>query len=315
MDRIVDDTLTCQPLLTQAQFDVLAYCMSIRAENRPRSMTALLQMAVRPQSGQAEPFRTVPTPPQPVETVKTLPRPAAVQAAPAAPKPTYPTPTPSAPPQPAAAKPAPAAVKPAAKAPTTSQPSQQKRPLPKWLIPVAVVVVLLLCIFIGSAKKASATDTVYVMAPTPYNGTSYFWGQERYPREDVYYVSFLSSLKSAPSDAWDMSDAGDGSILAWMSGNNLYVASNGKIAPNPNASNMFGRFVNLKEINFGRNFDTSNVTNMSYMFYNCRSLTKLDLSYFHASSATNTTSMFKNCDMLKTLIGSDSKILEVFRDR
>ena len=29
----------------------------------------------------------------------------------------------------------------------------------------------------------------------------------------------------------------------------------------------------------------------------------------------NTTSMFKNCDMLKTLIGSDSKILEVFRDR
>ena len=293
VDRIVDDTLTCQPLLTQAQFDVLAYCMSIRAENRPKNMTALLQMAVRPQGGQAEPPRAVPTPPQPVETVKAPPRPAAVQAAPAAPKPTYPTPTPSAPPQ----------------------PSQQKRPLPKWLIPVAAVVVLLLCIFIGSAKKASATDTVYVMAPTPYNGTSYFWGQERYPREDVYYVSFLSSLKSAPSDAWDMSDAGDGSILAWMSGNNLYVASNGKIAPNPNASNMFGRFVNLKEINFGRNFDTSNVTNMSYMFYNCRSLTKLDLSYFHASSATNTTSMFKNCDMLKTLIGSDSKILEVFRDR
>ena len=314
VDRIVDDTLTCQPLLTQAQFDVLAYCMSIRAENRPKNMTALLQMAVRPQSGQAEPPRAVPTP-KPVETVKATPRPAVVQAAPAAPKPTYPTPTPSAPPQPAAAKPAPAAVKPAAKAPTTSQPSQQKRPLPKWLIPVAVVVVLLLCIFIGSAKKASATDTVYVMAPTPYNGTSYFWGQERYPREDVYYVSFLSSLKSAPSDAWDMSDAGDGSILAWMSGNNLYVASNGKIAPNPNASNMFGRFVNLKEINFGRNFDTSNVTNMSYMFYNCRSLTKLDLSYFHASSATNTTSMFKNCDMLKTLIGSDSKILEVCRDR
>ena len=312
VDRIVDDTLTCQPLLTQAQFDVLAYCMSIRAENRPKNMTALLQMAVRPQSGQAEPPRAVPTPPQPVETVKAPPRPAAVQAAP---KPTYPTPTPSAPPQPAAPRPAPAAVKPAAKAPTTSQPSQQKRPLPKWLIPVAAVVVLLLCIFIGSAKKASATDTVYVMAPTPYNGTSYFWGQERYPREDVYYVSFLSSLKSAPSDAWDMSDAGDGSILAWMSGNNLYVASNGKIAPNPNASNMFGRFVNLKEINFGRNFDTSNVTNMSYMFYNCRSLTKLDLSYFHASSATNTTSMFKNCDMLKTLIGSDSKILEVFRDR
>ena len=351
VDRIVDDTLTCQPLLTQAQFDVLAYCMSIRAENRPKNMTALLQMAVRPQSGQAEPRRAVPTPPTPVETVKAPPRPAAVQAAPAAPKPTYPTPTTSAPPQPAAANTTSAETKPAIPTPQLlwpeeqpaqpPKPSQQKRPLPKWLIPVAAVVVLLLCIFIGSAKKASATDTVYVMAPTPYNGTSYFWGQERYPREDVYYVSFLSSLKSAPSDAWDMSDAGDGSILAWMSGNNLYVASNGKIAPNPNASNMFGRFVNLKEINFGDSFDTSNVTNMSYMFSSCRSLTNLDLScfntskvmnmsqmfdgcenlvyldlsYFHASSATTTTNMFKNCDMLKALIGSDSKILEVCRSR
>ena len=321
VDRIVDDTLTCQPLLTQAQFDVLAYCMSIRAENRPKSMTALLQMAVRPQGGQAEPFRTVPTPPQPVETVKAPPRPAAVQAAPAAPKPTYPTPTPSAPPQPAAPRPAPAAVKPAAKAPTTSQPSQQKRPLPKWLIPVAAVVVLLLCIFIGSAKKASATANVHVMAPTPYNSTSYnstsyFWGQERYLLEDVYYVSFLSSLKSAPSDAWDMSDAGDGSILAWMSGNNLYVASNGKIAPNPNASNMFGRFINLKAINFGDNFDTSNVTNMTNMFYNCRSLTDLDLSCFNTSKVTNMFQMFAGCENLVYLDLScfnTSKVTNMFQ--
>lgn len=179
------------------------------------------------------------------------------------------------------------------------------------------------------------------MAPTSYYNASYFWGQERYLREDVYYVSFLSSLKSAPSNAWDVSEAGDGSILAWMSGNNLYVASNGKIAPNPNASHMFARFINLKAINFGDNFDTSNVTNMANMFSSCRSLTNLDLScfntskvtnmirmfdgcenlvyldlsYFHASSATTTTNMFKNCDMLKALIGSDSKILEVCRDR
>ena len=37
VDRIVDDTLTCQPLLTQAQFDVLAYCMSIRGKTVPRT--------------------------------------------------------------------------------------------------------------------------------------------------------------------------------------------------------------------------------------------------------------------------------------
>ncbi len=61
-------------------------------------------------------------------------------------------------------------------------------------------------------------------------------------------------------------------------------------------------------------FNTFNVKSMYHMFSG-ENLVYLDLSYFHASSATNTTSMFKNCDMLKTLIGSDSKILEVFRDR
>ena len=348
VDRIVDDTLTCQPLLTQAQFDVLAYCMSIRAENRPKTMTALLQMAVRPQAGQAEPPRAVPTPPQPVETVKapptppTPPQPAAVQAAPAAPKPTYPTPTPPTPPQPAAPRPAPAAVKPAYPPPASPQPSQQKRSFPKWLILVtAVVVVIMLNLIIGARKPSTASTSVHVMAPTPYNGSSYFWGQEQYLRKDVYYVTFLSSLKNAPSDAWDMSDAGDRSILAWVNGNSLYVAADGTIAPNPNASYLFARFINLKTIYFGDNFDTSNVTNMANMFSNCHSLTNLDLScfntskvtnmirmfdgcknlvyldlsYFHASSATTTTNMFKNCDMLKTLIGSDSKILEVCRSR
>ena len=340
VDRIVDDTLTCQPLLTQAQFDVLAYCMSIRAENRPRSMTALLQMAVRPQSGQAEPPRAVPTPPQPVETVKVPPRPAAVQAAPAAPKPTYPTPTPSAPPQPAAPRPAPAAVKPAAKAPTTSQPSQQKRSIPKWLIPAAAVVVLLLCIFIGGAKPPAA-DNVHVMAPTPSNSPSYFWGQERYLRKNVYSVTFLSSLKSAPDNAWDMSNAGNRSVLAWVSNHTLYVAADGAIAPNPNASYLFAGFTNLKTIYFGDSFDTSNVTDMTGMFSNCQSITSLDLScfntskvtnmtrmfdkcsslvyldlsYFHAPSTTTTTNMFKDCDALKTLIGSDSNILKVCRNR
>ena len=342
VDRIVDDTLTCQPLLTKEQFDVLAYCMSIRAENRPKNMTALLQMAAHPQSGQVEPPRAVPTPPQPVETVKAPPRPAAVQAAPAAPKPTYPTPTPSAPPQPAAPRPAPAAVKPAYQPPASPQPSQQKRSFPKWLILVtAVVVVIMLNLIIGARKPSTASTSVHVMAPTPSNSPSYFWGQERYLRKNVYSVTFLSSLKSAPDNAWDMSNAGNRSVLAWVSNHTLYVAADGAIAPNPNASYLFAGFTNLKTIYFGDSFDTSNVTDMTGMFSNCQSITSLDLScfntskvtnmtrmfdkcsslvyldlsYFHAPSTTTTTNMFKDCDALKTLIGSDSNILKVCRNR
>ena len=280
-DRTIDDTLACQPRLTHAQFGILADCMRMRPQDRPQSMDTLLQMLTRLQ-GEAKPFDKVPET-EPIEQEARE----------------------SAPPKPMETEPVVQKTQPINSEVQPTQPPRHdvkpKRPLPKWLIPVAAVVVLLLCIFIGSAKKASATANVHVMAPTPYNSTSYFWGQERYLLEDVYYVSFLSSLKSAPSDAWDMSDAGDGSILAWMSGNNLYVASNGKIAPNPNASNMFRRFINLKAINFGDSFDTSNVTNMSYMFSSCRSLTNLDLSCFNTSKVTNMAYMFFGCSSLTSL--------------
>jgi len=35
------------------------------------------------------------------------------------------------------------------------------------------------------------------------------------------------------------------------------------------------------------NFDTSKVTDMSYMFYSCRSLTSLDLSSFDTSNVVD----------------------------
>jgi surface protein len=48
-------------------------------------------------------------------------------------------------------------------------------------------------------------------------------------------------------------------------------------------------------------FDTSSVTNMVYMFYNCSSLTSLDVSGFDTSSVTNMSFMFYNCSSLTSL--------------
>jgi len=48
-------------------------------------------------------------------------------------------------------------------------------------------------------------------------------------------------------------------------------------------------------------FDTSNVTNMSYMFEGCTGLTNLDLSSFDTSKVTNMGSMFYNMTNLKTI--------------
>ena len=57
------------------------------------------------------------------------------------------------------------------------------------------------------------------------------------------------------------------------------------------------RLTNLTSISFG-NFNTSNVTDMHYMFEGCSSLTSLNLSSFDMSKVTNTDSMLANCSGL-----------------
>ncbi len=343
-DRTIDDTLACQPLLTQAQFDILADCMRMRPQDRPQSMDTLLQMLTHPQGEvKAEPFQVVPEvePPKPVE-----------------PK--------TAPPKPAGPKEEPVKAKPAVPQPPLTWPEDQPvhqsqpdaKPKRSFLAWWAAVVVIVLGIIIGvtrtsstvaeppstAAKTPAATAEVpsadaYTMVQTPYSpGDVYFWGQTRYKRSDVKAITFRTfqnAKKNIPSTAWDVSAAGDRSVVAWIVSGNLHVASTGKIAPNSDASCMFAYFTNLTEIDFGGCLDTSNVTNMRNMFYECGSLTGLDLSGFDTSKVTNMRSMFSSCsslskldlsgfdssnvrdmknmfygcDSLKSLICTDSKIL------
>ena len=44
------------------------------------------------------------------------------------------------------------------------------------------------------------------------------------------------------------------------------------------------------------NLDTSNITDMSYMFYNCKYLNNIDFSNWDTSKVTNMSSMFYNCN-------------------
>lgn len=49
------------------------------------------------------------------------------------------------------------------------------------------------------------------------------------------------------------------------------------------------------------NFDTSNVTNMSGMFWNCNNLTSLELRNFNTSKVTNMSNMFSGCNNMTSL--------------
>ena len=280
-DRTIDDTLACQPRLTQAQFDILADCMHMRPQDRPQSMDTLLQMLTHPQGEvKAEP-------PKPVEQETPPPEPTEPEVEPAE---TKPEPQPTPPPQPDA---------------------KQKRLFPAWW---AAVVVIVLGIIIGVTRISSAAPftaaktpsaDAYTMVQTSYSPSDvYFWGQQKWKRSDVKTITFRTfqdAEKDIPVTAWDVSVARDGSVVAWMVSGNLHVASTEKIALNSNVSGMFAGFTNLTEIDFGDGLDTSKVTNMRSMFYDCGSLTSLDLSGFDTSNVTNMQSMFSSCSNLSEL--------------
>ena len=57
----------------------------------------------------------------------------------------------------------------------------------------------------------------------------------------------------------------------------------------------------LTSIDFGDNFSTANVTDMSYMFRGCSSLTSLNLADFNTSNVTDMSWMFSSCSNLSIL--------------
>ena len=62
------------------------------------------------------------------------------------------------------------------------------------------------------------------------------------------------------------------------------------------------------------NFNTQNVTNMSRMFGSCKSLTNLDLSNFNTQNVINMNYLFYRCNSLrkKNILTKDKKILKAF---
>ena len=66
-----------------------------------------------------------------------------------------------------------------------------------------------------------------------------------------------------------------------------------------NMSYMFYQCANLTTLNLS-NFDTSNVTNMYNMFNSCNKLVALDLSNFDTSKVTSMSNMFSSCYALTT---------------
>ena len=136
--------------------------------------------------------------------------------------------------------------------------------------------------------------------------------------EDNYYIVNIKTVEFKPNQSvidtsnavdgivLDVSDAQDGSIVAWaeepevaqtvaaVKNYTLYIATTKNIIyANPDSSNMFYNFSNLTTIN-ANVLNVSKVENMWDMFGDTSSLTSLDLSTWDTSKVTNSGGMFCN---------------------
>ena len=67
----------------------------------------------------------------------------------------------------------------------------------------------------------------------------------------------------------------------------------------------FAEMINLQDVTGMEYLNTSNVGYMGYMFYDCMTLTALDLSNFNTADVVRTDYMFYNCNNLRTIFGGD----------
>ena len=144
-----------------------------------------------------------------------------------------------------------------------------------------------------------------MMATNNYNGD--LWNRKQDTVTKIVFQDSISKIEGE-SESWDISSAKNKTVMARLvpntddtTTNTLYIQGNGGVIANYNSSYLFYNFSKLTEIENISLLDTSNVTSMYQMFYECRSLTSLDLSNFDTSQVTNMVSMFYSCSKLTNL--------------
>ena len=159
-------------------------------------------------------------------------------------------------------------------------------------------------------------------------GGTEFWSDNY--KSYIRTVNFIKNTSTVPKTCneenlcWDITESGTKKVYAYLTDAglkdskdntkslyNVYIASDVEIIAPANSSSMFSLqrysvehkdyFSNLISINFNNNFNTANVTDISYMFNGCSSLISLDLSCFDTSKVTNMGTMFQGCSSLTSL--------------
>ena len=129
---------------------------------------------------------------------------------------------------------------------------------------------------------------------------------ERIDAKKVAEIRFCEMDEDTPACAIDLSEEQNGGCMGWASkqeGDNYILTiacENGRVYAPQDSSNLFAFFSCAEKIDVSR-LDTSKVTNMSGMFFECFALENLDVSGWDTSKVTNMSGMFVDCNALENL--------------
>ena len=144
-----------------------------------------------------------------------------------------------------------------------------------------------------------------MMATNDSYGT--LWNRKQSTVTKIVFQDSINKIEGE-SESWDISSAKNKTVMARLvpntddtTTNTLYIQGNGGVIANYNSSELFVNFSKLTEIENINLLDTSNVTSMYQMFYECSSLPSLDVSTFDTSQVTNMSYMFHRCYKLTSL--------------
>ena len=140
-----------------------------------------------------------------------------------------------------------------------------------------------------------------------WTGTSQEDFHSDYYKENIVGATFLdnNNVPDNATESWNVSDDKEtGGVMAWVVPNNndntkydLYIGANGGVIANKNSSYLFYQFTNIENIDFKNNFYTNNVTDMSFMFNLCTNLNNVDVSTFDTSNVSNMNWMFGDTNL------------------
>ena len=162
----------------------------------------------------------------------------------------------------------------------------------------------------GTTYNASnPKDKTYAHIDGGTSNPGYFTGYEAYacytPSNTTLTFYYDNQRSSRTGTTYDLNTGNNNP--GWFSDNTYSSVTKVVIDPSfkdarPTTTNRwFYGMGSLQSIMFLMNLNTSEVTNMDYMFYGCNSLTSLDLSHFNTTKVTSMVAMFSGSESLTSL--------------